>query len=103
KDAIYATPRSLEIPIAFFAAKKGNVRFEVFNEKNKLVYSKSIDANFGMNQATYNLQYDDQKAALNKTAKKADDGHYYLDKGRYTIRFTQEGQTASKPLLIYVK
>nr|HPI54384.1 hypothetical protein [Chitinophagaceae bacterium] len=52
KDAIYATPRSLEIPIAFYAPKKGNVRFEVFNDKNKLVYSKSIDANFGMNQAT---------------------------------------------------
>jgi photosystem II stability/assembly factor-like uncharacterized protein len=87
-----------EINIQFYAPKATEVTIAVNTEDNKILKEWSVSAGKGISVIDYNLSIlEKAKKALEKkdvTVKKADNGDYYLPKGKYKVSISQGDLTA---------
>lgn len=73
--------------IEFWIYSKSNrkTQFNVFNSKDKLVFKKDFQLKKGLNKVQYDLTYSKEKGFSKEKIIKADNGNFYLLKGKYKI------------------
>lgn len=85
--------------IAFYTNTKGEKTIKILSESNIELNSINVNADKGFNYADYDLTLTESaKAELSKDdssleIKKADNGKYYLPKGKYTVQIDSEKTT----------
>ncbi len=69
----------------FWIYSKSNrkTQLNIFNSKDKLVFKKDVQLKRGLNKVQYDLSYSKEKGFSQDKAVKADDGNFYLLKGKY--------------------
>jgi photosystem II stability/assembly factor-like uncharacterized protein len=81
-----------KINIVYYANHSGNKRVDIVSENDKIIYSLEVEAEEGFNYIDYNLTLTEAgRKTLTKESKStviqaADNGKYYLPKGKYAVR-----------------
>lgn len=71
----------------FWIYSKSNrkTQLKIFNSKDKLVFKKDVQLKRGLNKVQYDLSYSKEKGFSQDKVEKADDGNFYLLKGKYML------------------
>jgi photosystem II stability/assembly factor-like uncharacterized protein len=87
---------------AFYTATSGNYQLSIADEKGNVLQQNTGSAVRGFNYAENDLTIDEtllkaiQKKQKDYKATAAKNGKYYLPKGKYTVRISQNGQTSEE-------
>jgi photosystem II stability/assembly factor-like uncharacterized protein len=93
----FGDPFEPSLDIQFFAPSEGNANFSIETEDGKELQKFQQDASKGINIAHYDITLSKEgKKAIEKDGEsidKAENGKYYLPKGKYLLRVSLQGKT----------
>lgn len=85
--------------IQFYAPQSGKATIAVKNEEGKELWDLSVDATKGINVVDYDLSISEKGSKVfdksETKVKKAENGKYYLPKGKHRITVAIFGKTAT--------
>jgi len=100
----FGKPFEPNVSIQYYAPSEGNVTIIVETEDGKELQKFQQDAVKGINVTNYDLTLSSKgKKEMDKEEdkiKKADNGKYYLSKGKYVLTISLNGKTAKSTLEI---
>ena len=87
------------VELSYYSPEAGKVKLEVMNADGKTIQEMTLDADAGLNFYEYNGSVSEsgvKRFDKNDAPKKADNGMYYLPAGKYNVKLSGKGGSASE-------
>jgi len=105
-SSVYSKPNQKEISILIHSKTAGKGTLNVYNQKNKKLFSNEIELQAGIGTVAYNLTVDPKNkkhlkdSKTKKEIESKDNGKYYLTPGEYNIEIVKSGSKTKEKLII---